>query len=118
MGDEFNIMADRKQAQARRLSMLILLLFALHVLFGITAVIGVLIAHTSLAATQGTPYHSHLTWQIGTFWSALVGYSLAFMMWRSTGVAWPALLVMAFVAYRLSVHLHHWLVRKPIERKV
>ena len=102
--------------QPRRHSLLGIILLALHPLFGITAVIGMLISTTALKSAEGTIYHSHLKWQIATFWIAVAAYVVAFLLWRSFGLTWPIVVAFAFVAYRLSINLQHWSNSEPLNR--
>lgn len=96
--------------------MLGILLQALHVLFGITAIIGMFIAHTRISGTQDTVYHSHLKWQLTTFWVAFVAYALAAALWIYTDNRWPMLVVAGFVAYRLCINVYYWRLEQPINR--
>lgn len=105
---------DSVDKQARKLSILNILLLFLHILFGVTGVIGVLVAHVSLDLVKGTVYHSHLKWQIVTFWIALAAYAVAGWLFLNHGMVWPALLVLVFVLYRLIVNLRAWLTRSAI----
>ena len=102
--------------QPRRQSMLGIILLALHPLFGITAVIGMLISSTSLNTVEGTIYHSHLKWQISTFWFGLAAYIVAFSLWRSFGLTWPIVGAFVFVVYRVSTNLKHWSNTEPLTR--
>jgi uncharacterized membrane protein len=88
--------------QPRRQSMLGIILLALHPLFGITAVIGMLISTTGLKSVEGTIYHSHLKWQISTFCIGLIADAIAFAF--------------GFVFYRLSTNLQHWSNNEPLNR--
>ena len=103
--------------QPRRQSLLGIILLALHPLFGITAIIGILISTTALKSVEGTIYHSHLKWQIATFWIGIVAYAVAFLLWRSFGLTWPIVVAFAFVAYRLSTNLQHWSDTEPLNRR-
>ena len=94
--------------------MLGIILLALHPLFGITAVIGMLISSMSLKSVEGTPYHSHLKWQIATFWIGLAAYIIAFFAWRSFGLTWPIVIAFAFVAFRVATNLYRWLNHKSL----
>jgi len=47
-------------------------LYALSFMVGITAVIGVIIAHVKRPDVQGSWLESHFTWQIHTFWWGLL----------------------------------------------
>jgi len=102
--------------QPRRQSILGIILLALHPLFGITAVIGMLISSTSLKSVEGTIYHSHLKWQISTFWFGLAAYVIAFSVWRSFGLTWPIVAAFFFVAYRVSTNFRHWSQHEPLNR--
>lgn len=93
-----------------------MLLMGLHVLFGVTAIIGVLIAHVSQASTAGTAYHSHLRWLIVTFWVALAAYAAAFCAWSLWETPWPVFGVALWVGYRLLTTLHHWRHHQPLNR--
>ena len=93
-----------------------MLLLALHVLFAVTGVMAALIAHIKLSSTTGTEYHSQLKWLIITFWVALVGYIAAFTIWLTSGVLWPALIVLGWIGYRLFVNFRHWKNHQPLNR--
>ncbi len=58
-------------------------LFFLGILFGITALIGVLINHTNYQQSQDTYLRSHLLWQIIAFWSLLAMAAIAALLWPS-----------------------------------
>jgi uncharacterized membrane protein len=107
---------DAQIQQSRRLALLGILLQVLHILFGITAIIGMLIAHTHLASTKGTLYYSHLKWQLVTFWCAFFGYTIAVRLWMNTDIRWPVFVVAGFVTYRLAVNIQYWLSEQPIDR--
>jgi len=107
---------DGQIQQCRRLALLGILLQALHILFGVTAIIGMLIAHTRLDSTHGTLYYSHLKWQLVTFWLALPAYAAAAWLWLFADSHWPVLMVAAFVVYRLAVSVHYWWSEQPINR--
>lgn len=103
---------------ARQLAMLGILLQGLHVLFGITAIISVLVAHAKIRSTQGTVYYSHLRWQIATFWLALTGYGVGFYIWMTHQYPWVVLAVLAWVIYRLIINIYCWRSQIAIERLV
>ena len=89
---------------------------SLHVLFGITAIMGVLIAHVKLATTENTVYYTQLRWQIVTFWCALAGYTAALWLWIERGQVWMLIVVVLFVSYRLSVSIAHYRSSRAIQR--
>ncbi|MBX2882949.1 MAG: hypothetical protein KTR32_23560 [Granulosicoccus sp.] len=106
----------KKPMQARRLALLGILLQLLHVLFGVTAIMGVLIAHTKLNTVKGTIYHSQIRWQIVTFWTSLLAYSLALWLWfvhHHKGLLAVAAL---YVVYRLGVSIIYWQQAREIQR--
>ena len=74
---------DRTQ-RAHRLAGLVYLLYALGFLFGITALIGVIINHTNLSKTQKSYAHSHFIWQIISFWLLLFGVALSIALWQQS----------------------------------
>jgi len=110
--------SDGAQEKARKLSLLGIILQALHPLFGITATIGFLIAIKSVKSTEGTLYQSHLKWQIVTFWIGFVAYTVTFFLWGKLGITWPIILVFLFVAYRIATNIKHWFQKQAIERPI
>lgn len=58
-------------------------LYGLGILFGITAIIGMVISHTRIASVAGSHQHRHLLVQLGSFW--LVATLTATCLWL-----WPA----------------------------
>jgi len=107
---------DGKTAAARRLALLGILLQVLHVLFGITAIAGMVISHTLIHKTQGTPYQSQLRWQLVTFWTCAVLYFAAFVLWRQTGSVWLIVVVFLFAVYRIGVSVYYYLKKRPLGR--
>ena len=105
-----------KDVKSRQLALLGILLQCLHMLFGITAVIGVLIAHTRIHSTTGTVYYSQLRWQLITFWVGLIAYALAFYLWVTQSMIWPLALVFTFVLYRLIISIAYWRQTRALER--
>lgn len=77
-------LAEAKTAKgeaAHRTAGLVYCLWLLGILFGVTAVIGVLINHTKLASVRGTHAHSHFIWQIASFWLVFAGVVFCFVLW-------------------------------------
>ena len=103
-------------SRARQLALLGILLQALHILFGITAVIGVLIAHVQLERASGSVYHSQIRWQIITFWTGLFAYVLAAILWLRLGIAWPAWLAFFYTVYRIGSSIWFWSARQSVNR--
>lgn len=73
-------MTEDKLNTAHRLAVLVYLLYGLGFLFGITALIGVIINHTRLPDTQGTYSHSHFIWQILSFWTLFAGVAITLIL--------------------------------------
>jgi len=105
------------EEKSRKLSLLGIILQALHPLFAITAIIGLFVSIMSLKSTEGTIYYSHLKWQVVTFWIGLVAYALALFVWSRFGLAWPIIVTFLFVAYRVVTNFKHWARTEPLERK-
>ena len=61
-----------KTHHSHRLAGMVYLLYLLGVLFGITALIGVIVNHTHISQTRGSYAHSHFIWQIISFWILFV----------------------------------------------
>lgn len=101
---------------ARRLVILGLLLQALHVLFGFTAIMGMFINHMLIDQSKNTVYHSHIRWQLITFWVCAVLYALAFAAWYYQGILWPGVTVLLFTFYRIGICAYYCLIDEPLER--
>jgi uncharacterized membrane protein len=82
---------------------------------GLTAIVGVIIAYVKRADLSGTPYESHMTSAIRTFWiiliGSIVGTILAFVM-----IGFVVLIALLFWAlFRCIRGLIRALDGKPIE---
>lgn len=99
----------------RQIALLGILLLALHVVYGITAIIGMLINHT-LGTRVRAPYDTHIRWQLATFWVAAFGYLGAIHLWMNDGQRWPLALVALWTLYRIASNVWYWLRARPIER--
>lgn len=107
--------AQQKQdTRAYRLGLLVYLLQALHFLFGITAIIGMLVNHTNGQHVKHTFVASHFRWQIISFWILAPAYALVFYQWTRSGLWWPILLVFCIAAYRILRGWWRLLDRKPL----
>ncbi|MCS6811575.1 MAG: hypothetical protein NZ694_09995 [Tepidimonas sp.] len=101
-------------ASLRRLTLAVYALYALSWFVGITALIAIMINYIKRADVAGTLYESHFTWQIRTFWWALLGALLGglslvvgvgFLIWAATFV---------WTLYRLVKGWLYWNDRKPL----
>ena len=111
-------MVAKTDNSAKRLVILGLLLQGLHVLFGITAIMGMFINHMLIDKSKNTVYHSHLRWQLITFWLGAALYLLAFIAWYYTGALWPAWIVLLYTFYRIAINAYYCMQDEPIERIV
>lgn len=102
----------------KRLVILGILLQILHVLFGFTAVMGMFINHMMIDQSKNTVYHSHIRWQLVTFWVCAALYVLAGFAWYYTGAVWPAVTVLLFSFYRIGLGAYYCFFEQPIERIV
>ncbi len=100
--------------QATRLGVLGYLLQLLHVLFGVTAVMGMLINHTRGSDVKGTYVESHIRWQVVSFWLLGAAYILAFFYWHSSGNHWLILLTLVVALYRIGRGWWQLARRRPI----
>ena len=71
-------------AGLKNITLMVYLLQALSFLWGVTAIVGVIVNYVKRDDVRGTVYDSHFDWQIRTFWWGL--------LWSVVGV----LLVVAF----------------------
>jgi uncharacterized membrane protein len=75
-------------------ALVVYVLYALSFLYGITMIIGVIIAYVKRDDVRGTWLESHFRWQIATFWwgllfgviglvlaLAMVGFVVLFAVW-------------------------------------
>lgn len=82
MTDDFNPLRPPS-----RVPMVVALLYIASVAFGITTLIGVIIAYLSRAEARGSWAESHFTYLIRTFWiGVLFGFLSGLLMWVFVGV--------------------------------
>ena len=101
-------------ANLRRLTLVVYILYALSWLIGFTAIVAIVINYVKREDAAGTLYESHFTWQIRTFWWAL--------LWCVIGALSMVILVgfvILFAAavwsiYRLVKGWLYWNDRKPM----
>jgi uncharacterized membrane protein len=84
--------SDRK---VRDVTLIVYILQFASLIAGVTALIGVIINYLKRDEAAGTLYESHFTWQIRTFWGAVIGavvggvtwwFFLGFLVWAATYV--------------------------------
>ena len=101
-------------SRVAQLGLLVYLLQLLHVLFGITAVIGMLVNHTLQHRVVGSYIESHFSWQKLTFWLLAPAYLAAFVFWSQSGQSWAIFLVLAIALYRVARGWWQLHLKKPI----
>lgn len=90
-------------------------LYALGFINGITTLIGVIIAHLRRSEVAGTYLESHFTWQIRTFWIALLGLFIGAVL-MMVGIGILVLLADAiWVIYRIVKGWLRLADGKPVE---
>ena len=71
-------------AGLKNVALVVYILQALSFLWGVTAIVGIIINYVKRDDARGTVYESHFDWQIRTFWWgllwAVVGFVLAFVL--------------------------------------
>ncbi len=85
-------MPEDKIHSTQKLAGLVYLLYLLGILFGITALIGVIVNHTHLSETRGTYVHSHFIWQICSFWILFVCAAVAVFLLPAKTMIYAAML--------------------------
>ncbi len=89
--------------QERQLARLGYLLFALGILFGITAVMGAIISHSKYRSVTNAAVRKHLRLQLVSFWC--MALLLATAIWQ-----WPGALASALAATALGIWLGTWTI--------
>ena len=105
-----------REAKLRSLAWLGLLLQVFGVMFGITALIGMLISSTKLKEAKGSIYESHLVWQIVTFWLGVIVALGSYTIYVKNGATWPMIVAGLFIIYRTLTSLFLLIEAKPIKR--
>jgi uncharacterized membrane protein len=87
-------------AGLKNIAMVVYLLQALSFLWGITAIVGIIINYVKRDDARGTVYESHFDWQIRTFWWGLLWAVLGVLLVIAAGLGF---LVM-FVAWIWAIY--------------
>jgi uncharacterized membrane protein len=80
MTTDFTPEAD-KLASLKTLTTVIYGLYALSLVFGVTAIIAIVLNYIKEEEAFGTWLDSHFTWQIRTFWWGVVWFVLGGLTW-------------------------------------
>ncbi len=73
--------AVEKVKQNKNITLIVYALQAGAFLFGISAIVGVVINYVKRDEVQDTWLASHFKWQIRTFWWSLLGFVIGFLTW-------------------------------------
>jgi uncharacterized membrane protein len=87
-------------ASLKNVTMMVYLLQALSFLWGVTAIVAVVVNYVKRDDAQGTVYESHFDWQIRTFWWGLLWGVVGLLLIVALGLGF---LVM-FVAWIWAIY--------------
>jgi uncharacterized membrane protein len=90
-------------AGLKNIAMVVYALQALSFLWGLTAIIGIVINYVKREDARGTVYESHFEWQIRTFWWGL--------LWGVIGV----LLVWVLVGFAILFAAWVWMIYRVVK---
>jgi len=105
-----------KSETAHRTAGLVYCLWMLGILFGITAIIGVIINHTKLASVRDTHAHSHFILQIISFWTVFAGIVICVLLWP--GAMAQMIAVGCFFVWLFSGLIGSWQLSKSRQLSV
>ena len=87
-------LSAEQTAALKQVTMIVYILQALSFLWGVTAIVGVVVNYVKRDDVRGTVFESHFDWQIRTFWwglvwaivgavlaIAVVGFAIMFVAW-------------------------------------
>jgi uncharacterized membrane protein len=80
-------------AGLKNITMVVYLLQALSFLWGITAIVGVIVNYVKRDDARGTVYESHFDWQIRTFWWGLLWGVVGMLLILALGLGFLVLFV-------------------------
>ena len=80
-------------AGLKNIAMVVYALQALSFLWGLTAIVGVIVNYVKRDDARGTLYESHFDWQIRTFWWGLVWAVLGVVLVLAAGLGFLVLFV-------------------------
>ncbi len=117
MNDVFNPAPandSEKLANLRQLTLVIYILYAVSAFVGLTAIVAIVMNYLKREDAAGTLYESHFTWQIRTFWWALLWAVLGVVLFI---VGIGILILIAdgiWVIYRIVKGFLNWNDGKPM----
>ncbi|MDH3460841.1 MAG: hypothetical protein OEM00_07650 [Burkholderiaceae bacterium] len=74
------VKSTEELASLNNITMVVYALQGLSFLWGVTAIVGVVINYVKLEDVRGTLYESHFDWQIRTFWWGLLWCVIGLML--------------------------------------
>lgn len=80
MTNETTSSQDESVEQNKTITLVVYALQAAAFLFGITAIVGVVINYVKKDGVKGTWLESHFKWQIRTFWWSFLGFVIGFIL--------------------------------------
>jgi len=92
--------SSEELASLKTITQVVYALQALSFMFGLTAVVGLIINYVKRDDVAGTVYQSHFDWQIRTFWWGLLWSVLGFILILALGLG----LLVLFVAWVWAVY--------------
>jgi len=84
----------------KNIAMMVYLLQALSFLWGVTAIVGVIVNYVKRDDARGTLYESHFDWQIRTFWWGLLWGVVGVLLIIALGLGF----VVMFVAWIWAIY--------------
>ena len=85
---------EERESSTKKVVFVVYILYALSYLFGITYIIGVIVAYVKRGDSDASWLQDHFRWQINTFWVTIIlgiiGIITAFI-----GIGWLILLALA-----------------------
>jgi uncharacterized membrane protein len=94
---------DPRIESARRVAFICYALYALSFLVGVTAIAAIILGYIKREDARGTWVESHYRWQIRTFWIALVG----------TVVFWILSLVLIGIPFLIALYI--WAIYRVVK---
>lgn len=100
----------------RRFALLGVLLQALHVLFGVTALLGMFLTLGRLSSMTSDLWREHCRWQLTTFWVGAGLYAITLIIGFRFELWWPFVLSAMWVTYRIVSSAIGVATKNPIYR--
>ena len=96
-------LSAEETAALKQVTMIVYILQALSFLWGVTAIVGVVVNYVKRDDVRGTVFESHFDWQIRTFWWGLV--------WGAVGLLLAIVLVGFVVLFAAWV----WMIYRVVK---